>query len=410
MDLQALHRGDAAALSEFMTAHGDAVWQLARRGFVAREGERRVWVRGVTGPRELERLGVEVWSEILRPEARQSLTGPEAAAAVVLEGARRVLLAQAESEGREVTWDEAEEEPLPTGVPDLDRGADLSGLEPPNDLEPEDLQRFEAARAELEAYASRLPARDAALLTRRLRQAEPRSAVAAGLGMSVPAVKEGERRLVRHLLHHLRRHGRVGERSEAVLLEALLAGDPRVASLPPRTAERIRETVLRRTFVDEPRPFAARARVAAIAAAVALGLYALMFFGLIPGPASDPSAEPELVLTCEAECGPGVAAQVAVRAPRGSKRVALWLRDPAGGARPLLAEDGGRAVALPVGAKVRLTPLLSRYVLPADWRPGSHELVAIFSRKRHAPAELAAHVEGTRLLPKVVTLAVPASP
>lgn len=403
MDFAALQRGETPALSSFLEQHTELIWQLARRGFAARDGERRVLVQGLDKPSSIEKLTVAVLAEALSPARRATLQPDPELKRSLLEIAQRQMLARAEAEGRELTLEDEEGEPLPSGVLDLDAPDRLSDRQARDDLPEEDVESFQRALLEFEALGSRLAERDRVLLERRLRSAEPRAQVAAALAASVPSVKEGERRLVRHLLHQLRQKGLVPERADAAFLEALLAGDPRRTTLPARTAERIKESVLRRTFVDEPRPYARRAAVALGSLAIALGLYALMFFGVLPGPADDPAGEVEVVLSCEAVCTAHSSAQVSVRAPRRARRVALWMRSPDGSASPLISESGGRSVILPLGAKERLTPVLTPFTLPADWGDRPYEIVAVFSNERLSIAALQAHVEGSRLLPKVAT-------
>jgi hypothetical protein len=408
VDVAGFQRGETDALSAFLGAHTRLVWQLARRGFATTEDDRPALVFGVHRAASLEKLTVSTLSEALRTERRARVAEPKQGESLLLETARLCLTAAAQAEGRERTLDDREAEALPSSVIDLDRVElplpDEQLSAPPRDVEDFELEAFEKARSELASLEEHLAVRDRELLERRLRSAEPRADVARALSISVPAVKEGERRLVRHLLHHLRRARVLEERAGEAELEALLSGDPKRASLPPRTAERIREQVLKRTFSEEPRPYKQRATLALAVAAIALALYALMFFGVIPGPGSDPEIEPQLAVSCAGQCTASSVLEISVRAPRRARRISLWLRSADSAVQPLVAHSDGRASALPFGAKERLTPLPVSATLPKNAGPAPYEVIAVFTSERASIESLRAHVEGSALLPKALTL------
>jgi hypothetical protein len=59
---------------------------------------------------------------------------------------------------------------------------------------------------------------------------------------------------------------------------------------------------------------------------------------------------------------------------------------------------------------VQTVSIAKQVHFPKDPGPGPFEVVAVFSNERPSLAQLEAHVEGARLLPKVVTHTVAVGP
>jgi DNA-directed RNA polymerase specialized sigma24 family protein len=409
LDREALHKGEAGALSEVVDALAPEIWRLVRSGFAAAdEHAHPVLVKPLGRLGEVEEHVEMTLSAVLSPEQRRTASGLDDVRTAARREARTRLLIAARKSGRMVSLPEHfGPADLPPGIDDLDRAlaseAPLS--EAPTAIDAADRAPLEAALLTVRSFVGALDERGRTLVERRFGHGETHRAIAERFTCGAAAVAAHERRIRHGLRAALRATGqdlgRDRASQDALLGRALSATGAATGAatgteeealggrLFPVTLERLRHAVLTRTFQEEPRPYGERLRWALAAAAAAIALYAMMLFGILPAPARDHSTRPRIVLGCAPSCTPGGSTTVRVLAPKDARKVAILLEDERGALTPLLTNPSGGSLHLPATAHHALVELPYPATLPAELRPGTElAVVAVFSRTELGPKTL----------------------
>lgn len=372
-----------------------SVWCLATTGFTTTVDEIPTYVRGCLNDDEAVGVTELVVSTALSPAQRAALTSLDGLLPAVLSEAKRQLLARAERTGRAVSLaNEHEAVQVPEGTPDIDeileRKLELSAPPAHHFRRPEDPKLIEvcaAAVAELDERSRRL-------VDLRWRKGKTAQQVAEEFTCGAAAVIAHERRVRQRVKRALFAHypdDRFG-RAEQDRLLAQTSGQP---SLPLITRERLRADILKRTFQDEPAPYRVRLGWGLGAAGVALGLWLMMFFDVLPHPDDDVFLPPSVAVRCLERCSVASPAQIDVLAPVDTRFVAVMVAGPDGRVQPLLTAPGGGVIRLPLGARGHEVPLPYPARWPAGVR-GRSVVTAIFSEVRISPAVLRDVAAGNR--------------
>ncbi|MEQ8276403.1 MAG: hypothetical protein RMA76_25575 [Deltaproteobacteria bacterium] len=399
MRVEAFQRGDMDAIAEAVDVVLPWLWRLAGRGFLTQDDGVPVWVQGIEDADEAADVIEHVVAGCLGPEDRPGLDGAAALQLAVLRASREALVSHARRAGTlvDVQSVEARHE-VPEGVEDLD--AEIAGGQRPSDAavttSVERTQLAEALRLIKDDYVGGLDERSTQLVHERFVLGRSREEIAKGFDCGVAAVTEREMRVRRKLGHAIRRvhhHLDLGPASlDAVLSDRLV--DP---SLHPVTQERLRTQILRRIHIDVPRSFGARAAWAAAVAAVAFGLWLLMYLGVLPYYGDDTYPVPAVTAACASPCAAGSEVRIAVTAPQDATEVALAFVDANGKAEPLLVTPAGTSLSVPFGSRVKSVPIPYAAKAPG----GAGTVTAVFSARRLNEAQIlgvvnrTATIEGT---------------
>jgi DNA-directed RNA polymerase specialized sigma24 family protein len=390
LDLSRLKKGEMDALAEAVDALAPDVWRLLRRGFLVKE-ELPCYVHAVSTPSEAEPAVIDVMARALVPAKRLELGEVGDLRRSVLGLARERLLSAAKSGGRALTVaSEEERAAIPEGIEDLDRivasGDALSSADPPMDAASERLVLRAAQLAE--QTIAGLDEQSRTLVRLRFKEGKSALDTAKELTCGAAAVRSKERRIRRRVLIALR--GEVKERLAPAEIDAYLSSTPSSLAPPPITLERVRHEVLKRTFQEEPAPFARRAAWGLGALAIAVLSWIAMYTGVLPGPDSDLHVPPRLVVSCT---------KMAVQSPRGARYVGVVVIDEESGTPiPILADAAGRSVSLPIGSDHGLVDVPERVA-----HRGRGRAVALFSKKKLTRAQMLAHATGVKRVPRVAT-------
>lgn len=382
------------ALEEAVEACQDLVWALTRRGFLTREQSLLSWVLGIEDRDVAEEVVVHLIAEVIGPAQRQSIDSEEALKAAALVHAKQVLWTRALRAGRVTTLqDDSHHAQVPPEVEDIDRLISARCL-PSQDSVPQDagaeqwLKQAQEVCAQVEAASDD---RTKTLLQRRFREGQSCAEVAAHFTCGAAAITAHEIRLRRQIGRALQRALPDSPRG-AGTIDAIFSEDAFSAVPAKITRARMRRDVLRRTFQDEPKSFAARAVWGVAAGLIAATAWGLMFVGILPGYEDDTYPTPAALVLCDGGCGPGKTAQIQVLAPKDASRVAISLRT-ASGSVPLLASPTGGSIRLPFGSGTKMVPI----AYPAQWPddvPKSAEVVAVFSGIPLSSKQITALVDG----------------
>jgi DNA-directed RNA polymerase specialized sigma24 family protein len=401
LDAEAWKRGDPGVVGEVAASLAPTLWRIARRGFVCNTGP-RVVVRGLDEPADAERLVISVLTELCAPAARAAVSHPDALRTRALALARSRFIEHAMSTGAAVSAEG--DAPEADTLDDLDAivegRASLREADPPVDFERE--QRSELELSVMRHFLASLDAQTAQLVRLRFVEGRDPKAIALVFDCGAAAVRARERLVRRELRTTLRQAG-VAERRSDAAIDGLFLGAPLSCELPAVTRQRLCREVQTRTFQEEPPPYSTRLAWGLGALGVAMGLWAAMFFGVLPSPESDPRPRPELSIECKTPCAPGVSAEVFVRAPQDARTVAVILVDGAGQVWDLLTDPGGRSISLPLGARDRRSrlPYLAR--LPEDMPATRAEIIAVFADRELSPRQLEEATSGSGRLKGVLT-------
>lgn len=395
------------ALQEAAERCQDPVWALARRGFVVYEDGVELYVHGASSHDVAEQMTIEVLAEVLGPASRKALGAVEGLVPAALEVARRRLTAHAVRAGRVTSLVSASEKAQrPAEVENLDallaEGRTPDAGEVPYDASDEAWRR--AALGCCAALEKAADARTQTLIDLLWRKGQTPKQIADHFTCGVAAVLAHEGRLRRQLARDLRRalpdHPAGPATQDALLADACFTAAP-----PPVTRARIRRDTLRRTFQEEPPSYGARLAWGLGISAVAAAAWALMFFGVLPGPEDDTYPEPTVEVDCKGACTPGAQARISVLAPRDASRVALWVAGgPGEPPAPLLVGPGGGTFRLPLGAGTKLVPLPYEGQWPEQARTST--VVAVFSGWHLSGEEATQIAAGRAAEPGVITKTV----
>ncbi len=382
------------ALEEAVEECQDLVWALTRRGFLTRDQDLLSWVLGIEDRDVAEDVAVHLLAEVIGPAERQQIDSAEALKSAALAHAKKVLWNRAVRAGRVTTLQgDSQHAQVPAAVEDIDRLISARCL-PSLDAVPQDagatewLKRAQGVCAEVEAASDD---RTKTLLQLRFREGQTCAQVAAHFTCGAAAVTAHEIRLRRQLGRALQRALPDHPRGPSTI-DAIFSQDAFSAVPANITRARIRRDVLRRTFQDEPKSFAARAVWGVAAGLVAATAWGLMFVGILPGYDDDTYPTPAAEVQCEGGCGPGKTAQIKVLAPKDASRVAISLKTESGSV-PLLVSPSGGSIRLPFGSGTKMVPI----AYPAQWPkdvPKSAQVVAVFSGSPLAAEQITALVEG----------------
>jgi DNA-directed RNA polymerase specialized sigma24 family protein len=254
------------ALAEVAAAHARTVWCLARTGFSTEVDGKNVHVRGVESIDRAEHLTVRILARSLAPDRRRLATDEGSIRRLVVEDARSELLEAASRSGSLVTF--ASDDQPPGASP-------IEALVESEPTEPDDpagaIERFDAMLATAGATTEGLDDRCRDLIRRRWRDARPVPEIARELDRGTAAVRSLERRVRKAIAHAIRKAH--GETPGSATIDAILSG---ARGLSAVTLERIRRSVLARTFQEEPRPYRERLLWGLGAGAVAAALWLAM--------------------------------------------------------------------------------------------------------------------------------------
>ncbi|MEQ9501400.1 MAG: hypothetical protein RIT81_31310 [Deltaproteobacteria bacterium] len=399
--VEAFQQGDMDAIAEAVDAVLPWLWRLTGRGFLTQDDGVPVWVQGIEDADEAVDVIEHLVAGCLGPEDRPRLDGAGALQLAVLRASRETLLRHARRAGTlvDVQSDEARQA-VPEGVEDLD--AQITSGQRPSDAavtaSVERTQLAEALRIIKDDYVGGLDERSMQLVHERFVLGRSREEIAKGFDCGVAAVAEREMRVRRKLGHAIRRvhhHLDLGPASlDAVLSDRLV--DP---SLHPVTQERLRTQILRRIHIDVPRSFGARAAWAAAVAAVAFGLWLLMYLGVLPYYDDDTYPVPGVTAACASPCAAGSEVRFEVTAPQDATEVALAFVGADGKTAPLLVTPAGTSLRVPFGSRVKSMPIAYAAKAPG----GAGTVTAVFSTQRLNEAQILGVVNRTATIEGTLT-------
>ena len=383
------------ALADAVDRCLDPVWRLASTGFTTTVKSLPSYVAGVNDPDEAVALTRTIIAAVLVPERRKAIDAEPHLLAAALTEARQHLLDRAADNGRVVSIAaEHEANQVPEGTPDIDAviEQDRTPADPPahHFRRDSDTETLNACQTTLEL----LDDRSQQLLELRWREGKTAREVATVFTCGPAAVSAHERRVRRKVRRALIKKF-PARNFGAASVDRLLSEHIGRASLPAITRERLRSDILKRTFQSEPAPYRVRLGWGIAAAAVAFGLWLLMFFRVLPYYDDDVYPSPTVEVNCEGACTPGNEARIGVLAPSDARFVALFISDASGTSRPWLTAPGGGVLSLPFGARERVVPLPYAATWPADIA-GEAGVTAIFTGDRVSPKTLSEIGAGDR--------------
>ena len=380
------------ALAEAADHCLEPVWQVAVSGFTTTIDEVPTYVSGVRDPDEAINLTRSIVAAVLVPNARKTIESETQLTAAALAQARTRLIDHALARGQAASMAaEHEAAQVPRGTPNLDASAQTG--EAPEILSGHAFRRPDdaATAAFCEAAVAGLDERSQKLVALRWQQGKTARETAAVFTCGAAAVNAHERRLRRQLQRGLTK--RFARAFGPAALDRLLCGTHGQSSLPPITRERLRADILKRTFQSEPAPYGQRLRWGLAAAAVAFGVWLLMFVGVLPYYDDDVYPPVEVAVDCDGPCRAGGAATLSLLAPNDARFVAFMLTGADGNVRPLLTAPGGGVIALPFGARQAVV----RMPYAAQWPAGISgpaTVTAVFTAERVSPTAVQAVAAG----------------
>ena len=386
------------ALAEAADRCLEPVWGLATVGFTAVVDRIPTYVSGISDPDDAATTTRTIIAAVLVPDRRSKIEDADGLMRAALTEARQRLIARAVADGRAATMASAHEsDQVPPGTPDLDAALEQGRLPVPADaphfVPPDHAKAVEVCSASVED----LDARSRELVALRWEQGKTTREIATVFDCGPAAVDARERRVRRRLQRALLK-AFPDRRFAAAGLDRVLSKATGQVALPFVTRERLRADILKRTFQEEPAPFAVRLGWGLGAAAVAFALWLTMFFGVLPYYDDDVYPTPRVEVACGARCSPGGDGRISVVAPNDARFVAVFVRDDRAKVHPVLTAPGGGPIRLPFGARgARDAGIDLPY--PAQWPPGvtgPATVVAVFADERLSALNVRGIASGDR--------------
>lgn len=407
VELSAFHRGEPEALAEAVESSFDPVWFLARQGFTCVENGITIYVRAADDLDVAEADTRVALAAALTPSARQEVTDLEDWTIHLLTHARRVLLERAVRAGRTTSLLNPEEaEQVPSEAENLDRliEADVRPARREPTISPELEELLRVGQTEADALKKGLGHDLARLVEERFVNGLTRQACARVFDCGPATIATRESRIRRRLLARLKSHGDAAlARAKEATLDALISGRGGGLVPPAITRERIRQTVLTRTFRTDARPYGQRLAWGLATAAVASIGWMAMFFGWLPGPDDDRRPVPRVRVTCPQGCLPGRPVTVALQAPEFGRTVGVGLVDHRGVVSMLLDGPYGGSVRLPFGARAKLVEAGQTLIPDRQFDLSRATVVAVFADRQLDPHTLETAVALDALPDRIAT-------
>ncbi len=396
-DMARFHAGETEAMHQATEAAAPHVWRLAWQGFVV-DGDPPTRVHPIRNPDVLEDLVCDIMRQALSATARKKIEQPEGLLPWATECAQAHILRHAEHVGGLSTEAEGPKDSATqnSGAPDSDQPQAPTG---------QDGDAEACAHAFSEAQKC-LDARSQRLLVLRWGEGHSRQEAAREFTCGVQAVRMREDRVRRRLQKALKKRWpaqHFGPARVDTLLEKAFGRD-QPASM---TWERLKLRIVCGIHPEEPRPFATRLMWALGAAAFALGLWALMFFDVLPYYDDDTHPSPEVALRCMPSCSPGTQTHIEVLAPKGARNVGIALRKGRDDLEAWLVDPKGSSIHLPFGSHAKRVAIPYPVTIPDTGGQNPWSLVAVFSEEELNRAEILAEASGHHATPGALTLSVP---